>query len=85
MILTLEQIELSLKSYYRFLADQVTLKNIDPKIEIERAFQAVQSAAAKEEEYMNAVKRISGLLSVKKEEGVLTEGDIVSSLSTSNE
>lgn len=31
----MEKIEGSLKDYYRFLADQVRLKSIDPKIEIE--------------------------------------------------
>jgi hypothetical protein len=30
----IQKIEVSLKDYYRFLANQVTLKNIDPKIEI---------------------------------------------------
>ena len=34
---------------------------------------------------MHAVKRISELLVVKKEEGVLTESDILSSLSTNSD
>ena len=29
---TLQQIEISLRDFYRCLADQVKLKNIDPKI-----------------------------------------------------
>lgn len=77
--------EKTLKDYYRFLADQVRLKSIDPKLEIEQAFLTIQTPAAKQEDYEAAVRRVAGLLAAKKEEGALTEGDVISSLNTSNE
>lgn len=45
----------------------------------------MQSDTAKENDYVGAVKRISELVVVKKEDRVLTEGDIISSLNTSSE
>ncbi len=40
----------------------------------------MQSEGAKQDDYVRAVKRISELLVVKREEGDLTESDILGSL-----
>jgi hypothetical protein len=68
----MQNIENTLTDFYRFLAEKAKLKNTDPKVEIQKAFETVQSVAAKQEDYINAVKRISGLLVVKKDDGLLT-------------
>jgi hypothetical protein len=47
--------------------EQVKLKNLDPKVEVERACQIIQANTADQKEYVYSVKRIAGIMLVKKE------------------
>lgn len=82
---SIEQIEESLCNYYKFLTEQVKLKNIDPKLEIKQAFQTIQSPIMDPLQYSQAVRKVSSLLNAKKDDGELTENDIIGSITTSNE
>lgn len=81
----LEQIEAAVGNYYANVTEQLKLKNTDPQAEIEKAFQLIKTAQAEPQEYAQAVKRVCRLVGVKSEGGELSEADIMSSLSVSNE
>jgi phenylalanyl-tRNA synthetase alpha subunit len=81
----LDNIEISLQNYYSFLADQIKLKNVDPKLEIQQAFETIQAKVIDPVQYAQAVRKIACVLNAKRDDRELTESDIISSLNTSNE
>jgi hypothetical protein len=81
----LEQIDAAIDNYYANVAEQLKLKNTDPQVEIENAFKLIKAAQAEPNEYAQAVKRVSRLVGVKSDEGELSEADIMSSLTVSND
>lgn len=58
---------------------------MNPKIELEKAFQIVQASAPEIKSYFESVKIVAGLLSAKKEEKVLTQESILSSIDKTTE
>lgn len=58
---------------------------MNPKVELEKAFQIIQAAAPDHKNYFESIKILSGLVSVKKEEKVLTQESIMGSIDKATE
>ena len=76
----MDKIENSLIEFHSNLIDQVQLKNIDPKVEIEKSFESIQKIEPDPKGYIKTIKRLADLLNIKKEQKTLSEQDILNSI-----
>lgn len=76
IVLKLNIIEKSLKDYYTNIKDQVKLKNMDPKEELEKAFHIIQAASPEVKSYLESVQIVASLVTAKKEDKILNKAEI---------